>query len=99
MIRNRNQIKVIPKRSGNGVEVWGRNYWLKTGHCRRCENGLGHMPRRRGAGGEKSTGVALQRQRKRWDDEIKSDGGKVKLHRQVRRAENAATRRMVEEEA
>ena len=40
----------------------------------------------------------LQRQRGRWDDEVKSDGGKAKLHRQVRHQGKADTRRLVREE-
>jgi hypothetical protein len=38
----------------------------------------------------KPSGVILQRMRGRWDDEIAGDGGKPKLHRQVRRAEKRA---------
>ena len=44
------------------------------------------------------TGVSLQQQRSRWDDEVKSDGGKAKLHRQVRHQGKADTRRLVREE-
>lgn len=43
-----------------------------------------------------STGVMLQGRaagRGYWDDEIRADGGKAKLHRMVRAREKAALRR------
>jgi hypothetical protein len=98
-IMNRNQLEIRTKVTGNGIEVWGRNFWLKTGHCRRCENGLGHTMRRRGAGGERSSGLLLQRPgRYIWEDEI-APGEKPKLRRKVRHRENAAVRRLAAEEA
>lgn len=66
--------------------------WLKRGHCRRCENGLGHTPRKR-----KPTGVILQRLRPYWDDEI-APGEKQKLHGIARAREAEATRKEVQEE-
>jgi hypothetical protein len=99
VIYNRNQIEIRPKRTGSGVEVWGPNFWLKTGHCRRCENGLGHTDRRRGAGGEKSTGLLLQRPGShRYEDEL-TPGEKVIERRRLRHAEKATVRRLVNEEA
>jgi hypothetical protein len=38
----------------------------------------------------KPSGVILQRMRGYWDDEVRGDGGKAKLHRQVRHAEKRA---------
>lgn len=97
MIDNPNQVTVRPKVTGNGVEIWGPNFWLRTGHCRRCENGLGHTSRR-GAGGEKSTGLLLQRPGAHYYEDEMARGEKVKLRRQVRHREKAATRRHVNEE-
>ena len=95
----RNQLEIRQKITGNGVEIWGRNFWLKDGHCRRCENGLGHIVRRRGAGGEKSTGLLLQRPGNHlYEDEL-APGEKVKVRRQVRHREKTATRRLIIEEA
>jgi hypothetical protein len=96
---NNNQIEVIPKKNGAGIIIYGRNFWLKTGHCRRCENGQGHLIHRRGAGGEKSTGLLLQRPGAHiYENEIAPDEKKT-LRRQVRMAEKEATRREISEEA
>ena len=95
---NRNQIEVVSKRTGNGIEMFGRNFWLKDGHCRRCENGLGHTIRRRGAGGEKSTGLLLQRPGNHlYEDEL-APGEKPLMRRRVRHRENAEIRRLNVEE-
>ncbi|WP_409469126.1 hypothetical protein [Streptomyces sp. HC307] len=54
------------------------------------------QPRRRGH--SPSTGVMLQGRAAglgHWDDEIRSDGGKKKLHRIVRAREKAALRRAI----
>jgi hypothetical protein len=98
MIYNRNQTEVRPKRTGSGVEVWGPNFWLKTAHCRRCENGLGHTSHRRGAGGEKSTGLLLQRPGAHMYEDEMAPGEKPKLRRRVRMAEREAIRRIIHEE-
>jgi hypothetical protein len=44
-------------------------------------------------GRRRPSGVILQRMRSHWDDEMKVEGGKAKLHRKVRHAENTAWRR------
>lgn len=54
---NLNQTRTEAAR-GSGVPLtYGPNFWRKTGHCNRCNNGQGHTPRRRDAGG--SSGVSL----------------------------------------
>jgi hypothetical protein len=97
---SRNQVKVIPKKNGAGIITYGPNgFWMKTGHCRRCVNGLGHSNYRKGAGGEKSTGLLLQRPGAHiYEDEI-APGEKKTLRRQVRMAEKEAIRREISEEA
>lgn len=76
---------------------WQRNPWtklptgaiLRTGHCRRCDNGLGHHNGRRGW--RRPTGLLLQRDRLTYDDEL-APGEKVKRRRAIRHAESAAVR-------
>jgi hypothetical protein len=95
---NRNQTVTEPKRNGFGAETWGPNFWCKTGHCRRCVNGLGHTSRRRGAGGEKATGLLLQRSGAHlYEDEL-APGEKRVLRRRVRHRERAEVRRLVTDE-
>ena len=65
--------------------------WIKTGHCRRCVNGLGH---RRASGSSKATGVLLQRDRLTYDDEL-APGEKTARRRAVRHREKAEVRRMI----
>lgn len=84
-----NQAGSVPARKGKGTEKYGPNYWSKTGHCRRCNNGEVHVYRRRGAGGEHPSGVILKRGggiRYMWEDEI-APGEKRYLRRQVRARE------------
>jgi hypothetical protein len=95
---NQNQTEVVPARNG-GTEVFTRNGWRKTGHCRRCDNGLFHTRRRRGAGGEKPTGTLLARPGNHlYEDEI-APGEKSGLRRRVRHREKAAIRRLAVEES
>jgi hypothetical protein len=98
VIYNQNQTITEVKRNGAGTETWGPNFWMKTGHCRRCENGLGHVMCRRGAGGEHPSGVILQRFGKHvYEDEI-APGEKPGLRRRQRHQEKTAIRRLVREE-
>jgi|SRR5277367_1156511 len=98
MLYNRNQTITEVKRNGAGTETWGPNFWMKTGHCRRCDNGLGHTNRRRGAGGEKPTGTLLARPGAHiYQDEI-APGEKVTLRRRVRYREKANVRQLIREE-
>jgi len=97
---NQNQVEVVPRRNAGGVTVYVRNGWSRTGHCRRCDNGLLHTARRRGAGGEKPSGVILANRpvKYQWEDEI-APGEKPGLRRKVRHREKAAVRRLVIEES
>jgi hypothetical protein len=83
----------VTKKNGAGVYVYGPNSWSATGHCRRCDNGGSHTLRRRGAGGEKSTGTLLQRPgRHVYENEI-APGEKPSRRRRLRHAEKAAVRK------
>jgi hypothetical protein len=55
--------------------------WLRKGHCRRCENGLGHTISRNRT---KPTGTLLQRDRMTFDDELAP--GEKRIQRRRRRA-------------
>ena len=98
MTYNRNQTVSEVTRNGAGTTTWGPNFWLKTGHCRRCDNGLGHTNRRRGAGGERPTGTLLARPGAHFYEDEMVPGEKVKLRRRVRHRETVEVRRLVREE-
>jgi hypothetical protein len=93
---NPNQTEVIAKKNGAGIITYGPNgFWMKTGHCRRCVNGVGHPPQ----SGNGNTGLLLQRPgRHIYQDEL-APGEKPGLRRRVRRREKAAVRRLVIEES
>jgi hypothetical protein len=85
---------MIVRESWNGSVVLADGSWLKRGHCRRCENGLGHQLTQRST---KATGLLLQRDRLTYDDEL-APGEKVARRRAVRHRETDEVRRIVAEE-
>lgn len=98
-----NESGIIKTRNGKRVEEFGRNRWRKTGHCRRCDNGQFHTYRRRGAGGERPSGVSLAASDPNripyiWEDEI-APGEKKTLRRRVRARGREEVRRIIRQEA
>jgi hypothetical protein len=101
VIRNRNQPASHVTASGT-TEEWIRNGWRREGHCNRCDNGLFHTYRRRGAGGEHPSGVSLAagdpaRIPHIWEDEV-APGEKRVMRRQVRARGREIVRRIIREE-
>lgn len=92
----RNQSWSEVPRGAGGLITYGPNAWMRTGHCRRCVNGLGHTIRRNSAG--RPAGVSLRNTgiRGLYEDEI-APGEKVFLRRQVRVRERAAVAREISE--
>jgi len=97
-----NESGVTRNKNGKGTQEYGRNKWRMTGHCRRCDNGKYHINRRRGAGGEKPSGVSQaasdpNRIRYIWEDEI-APGEKPMLRRKIRARGKVALRKTIREE-
>lgn len=98
LIYNPNRQFSDPARGSGAVITYGRNTWHRTGHCRRCVNGLPHIIRRRGAGGERPTGLLLQRPGAHVYEDEMAPGEKTVLRRIMRAREKHGVDIAVDEE-